>query len=111
MEQDKQPPDEDAKRKQVDDLGRSTGPKQRRDRIRKTICYSREDLLWLLLQPQYRIEFELGRSLHREMEEWEGFSGDGHQTRQHPSVEEVDFVVRTRRGEERASNRNGRLWV
>lgn len=53
--------------------------------------HGREDLLWLLRQPQYRIEFELGRSLHREMEEWEGFSGDGHQTRQHPSVEEVDF--------------------
>lgn len=26
MEQDKQPPDEDAKRQQVDDLSRSTGP-------------------------------------------------------------------------------------
>lgn len=35
MEQDKQPPDEDAKRQQVDDLGSSARPKQRRDGIKE----------------------------------------------------------------------------
>ena len=35
MEQDKRPPDEDAKRQQVDDLGSSTRPKQRRDGIKE----------------------------------------------------------------------------